>query len=69
MRHPGRATLVVGMCAHQAGGACVLGVWVDVGRPAAVVPDALRFCFDLRPTGTAAEGADLEILEAPGQAV
>lgn len=69
MHHLGRVTLVVGTCAQQAGGACVRGVWVDVGRPAGVVPDALRFCFDVGPTGTAADDADLENLAVPGRAV
>lgn len=63
------ATAVIGLCAEHAGGARILRVRVEVGRLAAVMPDALRFCFDVCAKGTAAEGAELEILETPGRAV
>ncbi|HJL15581.1 MAG TPA: hydrogenase maturation nickel metallochaperone HypA [Sandaracinaceae bacterium LLY-WYZ-13_1] len=43
-------------------------VRVDVGRLAAVLPDALRFAFELAREGTPAEGASLEIREIPGEA-
>ena len=33
-----------------------------------ILPDSIRFCFDLCSEGTAAEGARLEILEIPGRA-
>ena len=32
-----------------------------------VVPDAVRFCFDLATEGTPLEGAELEITEAAGR--
>jgi hydrogenase nickel incorporation protein HypA/HybF len=63
------ATAVVRMCTEQAGGARILRVRVEVGRLAAVVPHALSFCFDVCAKGTAAEGAELEILQTPGRAV
>lgn len=47
----------------------VATVRVEVGELTAVVPDALRFCFDVCARGTCMEGADLEIIEIPGQAV
>ena len=44
-------------------------VRVEIGQLAAVLPDALRFCFEICAQGTAVEGAELEILETPGRAV
>jgi hydrogenase nickel incorporation protein HypA/HybF len=43
-------------------------VVVAVGKLSAVLPDALRFCFDLCAEGTSLEGATLEIVEVPGRA-
>jgi hydrogenase nickel incorporation protein HypA/HybF len=45
----------------------VKAVRLEVGRLAAVVPDALRFCFDVCTHGTNLEGAVLEILDVPGR--
>jgi hydrogenase nickel incorporation protein HypA/HybF len=63
------ATAVVEACEERAAGARVLRVRLEVGQLAAVLPDALRFCFDVCAKGTAVEGAELEILETPGRAV
>ncbi len=46
----------------------VTTVRLKVGRLSGVVPDAMRFCFDLVTAGTALEGADLEIEEPAGRA-
>ena len=43
-------------------------VVIEIGKLSAVLPDAVRFCFDLAAEGTPAEGAVLEILEPPGRA-
>jgi hydrogenase nickel incorporation protein HypA/HybF len=43
-------------------------VWLEIGALAGVEIDALRFSFDVVVQGSLAEGARLEILEAPGQA-
>ena len=45
----------------------VTGVWLEIGRLAAVENEALRFCFDAVTRGSIAEGAKLEILDLPGQ--
>ncbi len=63
------ATAVVDACAERAAGARVLRVRVEIGQLAAVLPDALRFCFDICAQGTAVEGAELDILETPGRAI
>jgi hydrogenase nickel incorporation protein HypA/HybF len=49
-------------------GAQITRIVVAVGRLSAVMPDALRFCFDAATAETAAEGALLEIVETPGLA-
>ncbi len=41
---------------------------MEIGRLSGVVPDSVRFCFDLVVEGTALEGALLEIVEPAGQA-
>lgn len=43
-------------------------VRLEIGRLSGVVPDAVRFCFDLVTAGTALEGAVLEIDEPAGLA-
>lgn len=42
-------------------------VRVEVGRLSGVVPDALRFCFELATGGTCLSGAELEIVSTPGR--
>ena len=54
--------------ADAAGGARVRRVVLEIGKLSAVMPDAVRFCFDLAAEQTVAEGALLEIVETPGQA-
>lgn len=41
-------------------------VRLEIGALSGVVPDALRFSFDLATEGTNLQGADLEITEIPG---
>ena len=69
MHELGIASAVVDACVEQAGGARVLRVRVEVGQLVAVMPDSLRFCFDVCARGTLAEGAELEILATAGRAV
>jgi hydrogenase nickel incorporation protein HypA/HybF len=42
-------------------------VVLEIGRLSCVLPDAIRFCFDLCAAGTMADGAELEIVEPPGR--
>ena len=60
---------VVDMCVERAMGAQVKRVTLVVGQLSAVLPDSLRFCFDICAEGTPVEGALLEIIEVPGLAV
>ena len=43
-------------------------VVLQIGKLSAVMPDAVRFGFELCSEGTRAEGARLEIIETPGLA-
>ncbi len=60
---------LVGLIAEHCAGRRVTRVVLEVGKLAAVVPDAFRFCFELCAEGTPAEGAELEIIELQGRAV
>jgi hydrogenase nickel incorporation protein HypA/HybF len=39
---------------------------LEIGQLSGVVPDALRFCFELAATGTGLEGAELDINSPAG---
>jgi len=51
--------------AHRLGAVQISAVHVRIGQLAAIVPDALRFSFDLAAEGTALTGARLEIEPVP----
>jgi hydrogenase nickel incorporation protein HypA/HybF len=57
---------VVAIVAERAAGQRVIRVRLEIGQLSAIVPDAIRFCFDLCAKGTSVEGAALEIVEIPG---
>jgi len=44
-------------------------VWLEIGKLSHVEPEAMTFCFDTVMKGTIADGAKLEIVETPGQAI
>jgi hydrogenase nickel incorporation protein HypA/HybF len=48
---------------REMAGSRVVRVNLRVGKLAAVVPESLRFCFEVVAKETAAEGAELEIQE------
>jgi Zn finger protein HypA/HybF involved in hydrogenase expression len=62
----GIAHQVIEVCAAASGGARITRVVLEIGKLSAVLPDAVRFCFDAATEGTVAEGAELEIIEVPG---
>jgi len=59
---------IVAIVSERAEGARIRRVVLEIGKLAAILPDAVRFCFDLCSAGTLAEGATLEIIEVPGRA-
>ena len=62
----GIAHQVIEICAAASGGARITRVVLEIGKLSAVLPDAVRFCFDAATEGTLAEGAELEIIEVSG---
>jgi hydrogenase nickel incorporation protein HypA/HybF len=58
---------VVEAVTERTGDDRVCRVRVRIGRLSGVVPDAMRFCFDLVTAGTPLEGAVLEIEEQEGR--
>jgi hydrogenase nickel incorporation protein HypA/HybF len=59
---------VVDQVTARLGQTRVIEVHLTIGRLSGVVPDALRFCFDLAAAGTILDGAALEIDEPDGRA-
>jgi hydrogenase nickel incorporation protein HypA/HybF len=57
---------IVAIATEQAQGARVLSLTLEIGQLTAIMPDAIRFCFDVCTQGTTLAGATLEILELPG---
>jgi hydrogenase nickel incorporation protein HypA/HybF len=58
---------VVDAVTERTGDAHVMTVRVRVGRLSGVVPDAMRFCFELVTAGTPLAGAALEIERPEGR--
>ena len=58
---------VVNAVTNRVGDAKVIRVQLEIGKLSGVVPDALRFCFDVSTAGTTLAGAALEIIEIPGR--
>ena len=67
MHELGIAQEIIAIVAEHAG-ARVTRVVLEIGRHALILPDSIRFCFDLCSEGTVAQGAELEIREVPGRA-
>jgi len=63
------ANAIVEACVERASGGRVIRVRLEIGALAAVMPDAVRFCFDVCAKDTVLEDAELEIVEIPGQAI
>jgi hydrogenase nickel incorporation protein HypA/HybF len=58
---------ILAIVMEQANDRKVKRVVLEIGALACVIPDSIRFCFDLCSAGTVAEGAALEIVQPPGQ--
>jgi hydrogenase nickel incorporation protein HypA/HybF len=59
---------VVATVSEHVGDATVLSLTLEIGALSGVVPDAVRFCFELCAQGTPCEGARLDIIDLPGRA-
>ncbi len=60
---------IIAGVAERVEGARVTRVVLQIGKLSGVVPEAVRFCFDVCAAGTALEGASLEIVEIPARAI
>ena len=58
---------VVDAVSERVGGVRVRTVRLDIGPLSGVVPDAVRFCFDVVAAGTPLEGASLDITQTAGR--
>ena len=68
MHELGIAQEIIDICARRAGAARVCRVALEIGQHALILPDSIRFCFELCSEGTAVQGAILEIHHIPGLA-
>jgi hydrogenase nickel incorporation protein HypA/HybF len=59
---------IIAIVTENAQGKKVQRVLLEIGKLSAIMPDAIKFCFDICAQGTIVEGARLEILEIPGMA-
>lgn len=59
---------LVDLVTQRASGARVSRVRLEIGKLAAVLPEALAFAFGCAIEGTPLEGAALELIEVPGRA-
>ena len=67
MHEMGITRNIVSIVSEHAKGARVKRVSLEIGKLSAVLPDAIRFCFDVCAEGTELEKADLEIIEIAGR--
>ena len=58
---------IVATVVERMPGSAVRRVHLEIGRLSGVVPDAVRFCFELVVAGTALDGAVLDIDEPAGR--
>ena len=68
MHELGIAQEIIEIIAARAGEGRIARVTLEIGKHALILPDSIRFCFDLCAEGTPAEGARLEIIEIAGLA-
>jgi hydrogenase nickel incorporation protein HypA/HybF len=59
---------IVAIVSEHAQNKKVQRVLLEIGKLSAIMPDAVRFCFDICSKGTVLEGAILEIREITGLA-
>jgi hydrogenase nickel incorporation protein HypA/HybF len=59
---------IVALVSERVQGRQVRRIVLRIGKLSAVLPDAVRFCFEVCAENTVLEGAELAILETPGTA-
>ncbi len=68
MHELGITQSIVVIAAERAAGRKVTRVTLEIGSLSAVMPDAIRFCFDVVTKGSVIEGAVIDIVEIPARA-
>jgi hydrogenase nickel incorporation protein HypA/HybF len=58
---------IIAVCSDRADGARVLRVTLEIGTLACVLPESLRFCYDVAVEGTNLQGSELEIIRIPAR--
>jgi hydrogenase nickel incorporation protein HypA/HybF len=58
---------IIAIVSEHARGERVKRVRLEIGHLSAILPDAIRFCFDVCRDGTLLAAAELEIDEIPGR--
>jgi hydrogenase nickel incorporation protein HypA/HybF len=58
---------IVAIVSEKAGNQKVIRIKLEIGALSAIVPDAIRFCFDICTDDTVLKGAALEIEEVAGR--
>lgn len=58
---------IVQVCDERAQGAKVLRVTLEIGTLSCVLPDSLRFCYEIAVEGTSLQGSELEIIRIPAR--
>ena len=69
MHEMGITQNVVSIVSEKAGDSKVSKVVLEIGKLSAVMPEAIRFCFDVCTKNTVLDGAELEIREIDGLAL
>ncbi len=59
---------IVTMVTEKSSGRKITRIILEIGVLSAVMPDAIRFCFDVVVQGSALEGATLDIIEIAARA-
>jgi len=59
---------IIAIVTENAKGKKVQRVLLEIGKLSAIMPESIKFCFDICAKDTILEGAILEILEIPGMA-
>ncbi len=59
---------IIAIVSENAQNKKVQRVLLEIGKLSAIMPESIKFCFDICAQGTIVEGAILEILEIPGMA-
>ncbi|MEA5618238.1 hydrogenase maturation nickel metallochaperone HypA [Cronbergia sp. UHCC 0137] len=59
---------IIAIVSEHAQGQKVEKVVLEIGKLSAIMPEAVKFCFDICAQGTIVEGAILEIIEITGMA-